>query len=322
LQKTKKVIIFAVNKIFNTMKYYDPRADILFKKIFGRNEDLTISFLNAMLPLEGDGIIKTIKYLQPEELPIIPELKNSIVDVLCVDIKGRTFVVEMQMYWTSYFKQRILFNAAKMYVTQIEKGENYDALMPVYGLNLVNDIFDTTSEDYYHQYKMCEPSNPEKTIEGIELFFFELPKFKPKTISEKKMQILWLKFLTEINEKTIDVDPKLLESPEISKALDICTYLTQEEILGYDRYWDAVSTAKTLATGKFKDGLDMGLEKGRAEGEIIGIEKGRAEGEKIGIEKGEKKASLENARKMKLKGFSVDDIVDITGLSSEEIEKL
>ena len=304
------------------MKYYDPRADILFKKIFGRNEDLTISFLNAMLPLEGDGIIKTIKYLQPEELPIIPELKNSIVDVLCVDIKGRTFVVEMQMYWTSYFKQRILFNAAKMYVTQIEKGENYDALMPVYGLNLVNDIFDTTSEDYYHQYKMCEPSNPEKTIEGIELFFFELPKFKPKTISEKKMQILWLKFLTEINEKTIDVDPKLLESPEISKALDICTYLTQEEILGYDRYWDAVSTAKTLATGKFKDGLDMGLEKGRAEGEIIGIEKGRAEGEKIGIEKGEKKASLENARKMKLKGFSVDDIVDITGLSSEEIEKL
>jgi predicted transposase/invertase (TIGR01784 family) len=322
LPKTKKVIIFAVNKIFNTMKYYDPRADILFKKIFGRNEDLTISFLNAMLPLEGDGIIKTIKYLQPEELPIIPELKNSIVDVLCVDIKGRTFVVEMQMYWTSYFKQRILFNAAKMYVTQIEKGENYDALMPVYGLNLVNDIFDTTSEDYYHQYKMCEPSNPEKTIEGIELFFFELPKFKPKTISEKKMQILWLKFLTEINEKTIDVDPKLLESPEISKALDICTYLTQEEILGYDRYWDAVSTAKTLATGKFKDGLDMGLEKGRAEGEIIGIEKGRAEGEKIGIEKGEKKASLENARKMKLKGFSVDDIVDITGLSSKEIEKL
>jgi len=232
------------------MKYYDPRADILFKKIFGRNEDLTISFLNAMLPLEGDGLIKTIKYLQPEVLPIIPDLKDSIVDVLCVDINGRTFVVEMQMFWTSYFKQRILFNAAKMYVTQIERGENYDALMPVYGLNLVNDIFDNTSEDYYHYYTMCEPSNPDKTIDGIELFFFELPKFKPKTFSEKKMQVLWLKFLTEINEKTINVDPELLKSPEISKALDICTYLTQEELLGYDRYWDAISTAKTLASGK------------------------------------------------------------------------
>ncbi|MBR4265442.1 MAG: Rpn family recombination-promoting nuclease/putative transposase [Bacteroidales bacterium] len=296
------------------MKYYDPRADILFKKIFGRNEDLTISFLNAMLPLEDDGLVKTIKYLQPEVLPVIPDLKDSIVDVLCVDVKGRTFVVEMQMFWTSYFKQRILFNAAKMYVTQIERGENYDALMPVYGLNLVNDIFDTTSEDYYHRYTMCEPSNPDKTIDGIELFFFELPKFKPKTFSQKKMQVLWLKFLTEINEKTIDVDPELLENPEISKALDICTYLTQEELLGYDRYWDAISTAKTLASGKYKDGLDAGLAKGRAEG--------RAEGEKLGIEKGEKQKAIEMARMMKADNEPLEKIMRYSGLTSDEIQKI
>ncbi len=304
------------------MKYYDPRADILFKKIFGRNEDLTISFLNAMLPLEGDGIIKTITYLQPEMLPVIPDLKDSIVDVLCVDISGRTFVVEMQMFWTSYFKQRILFNAAKMYVTQIERGENYDALMPVYGLNLVNDIFDSASKDYYHRYTMCEPSNPEKTIDGIELFFFELPKFEPKTFSQKKMQVLWLKFLTEINEKTINVDPELLESPEIVKALDICTYLTQEEILGYDRYWDAISTAKTLASGKYKDGLDAGLKKGRAEGEKIGIEKGREEGEKLGIEKGRADAMRDIARVMKKHGDDIDYIAMVTGLFQEEIKSL
>ena len=296
------------------MKYYDPRADILFKKIFGRNEDLTISFLNAMLPLEGDGIIKTITYLQPEMLPVIPDLKDSIVDVLCVDISGRTFVVEMQMFWTSYFKQRILFNAAKMYVTQIERGENYDALMPVYGLNLVNDIFDVTSKDYYHRYTMCEPSNPEKTIDGIELFFFELPKFQPKTFSQKKMQVLWLKFLTEINEKTINVDPELLESPEIVKALDICTYLTQEEILGYDRYWDAISTAKTLASGKYKDGLDAGLKKGRAEGEKIGIEKGRAEGEK--------QKAVEMARMMKADNEPLEKIMRYTNLTLDEIQNI
>ena len=292
------------------MKYYDPRADILFKKIFGRNEDLTISFLNAMLPLEGDGIIKTITYLQPEMLPVIPDLKDSIVDVLCVDISGRTFVVEMQMFWTSYFKQRILFNAAKMYVTQIERGENYDALMPVYGLNLVNDIFDVTSKDYYHRYTMCEPSNPEKTIDGIELFFFELPKFQPKTFSQKKMQVLWLKFLTEINEKTINVDPELLESPEIVKALDICTYLTQEEILGYDRYWDAISTAKTLASGKYKDGLDAGLKKGRAEGEKIGIEKGRTE------------QLVESVQKFISKGFDFDEVVKILEIPADKIDDL
>jgi predicted transposase/invertase (TIGR01784 family) len=232
----------------------------------------------------------------------------------------------MQMYWTSYFKQRILFNAAKMYVTQIEKGENYDALMPVYGLNLVNDIFDPTSEEYYHQYKMCEPSNPRKTIDGIELFFFELPKFKPKTISEKKMQVLWLKFLTEINEKTVDVDPKLLESPEITKALDICTYLSQEEILGYDLYWDAVSTAKTLATGKFKDGLDIGLEKGEKigmeKGEKIGLEKGRAEGEQIGIEKGRTEQLVESIKNLISAGFDFDKAVEMLKVLSDQIPEL
>lgn len=47
-------------------------------------------------------------------------------------------------------------------------------------------------------------------------------------------------------------------------------------------------------------------------------EKGRAEGhaERRAEEK------LENARRMKSKGYPLDDIVDITGLTIEEIEKL
>ena len=133
------------------------------------------------------------------------------------------------------------------------------------------------------------------------------------------MQVLWLKFLTEINEKTIDVDPELLKNPEISKALDICTYLTQEELLGYDRYWDAISTAKTLASGKYKDGLDAGLAKGRAEGRA----EGRLEGEKIGIEKGRADAMREMARTPKSLGkMSIEEISVATGLSAEEIKKM
>jgi len=289
------------------MKYYDPRADVLFKKIFGRNEDLTISFLNAMLPLEDDEKIVSVDYLQPEVLPQIPDLKDSIVDVLCTDQKQRTFIVEMQMYWTSYFKQRVLFNASKIYSSQLKKGKNYKTLQPVYGLNLVNDIFDETSEDFYHHFKMCEPLHPEKTIDGIELFFFELPKFQPKNFSENKMQVLWLKFLTEIDEHTVEVDKDLLQNAEISKALELCQHLTKEEILGYDRYWDAISTAKTLASGKYDDGLKAG--------EKIGIEKGRAEGEK--------QKAFEMARKLKAKGIMSDnEIAEISGLTLDEIQKI
>ena len=304
------------------MKYYDPRADVLFKKIFGRNEDLTISFLNAMLPLEDDEKIVSVDYLQPEVLPQIPDLKDSIVDVLCTDQKKRTFIVEMQMYWTSYFKQRVLFNASKIYSSQLKKGMNYKTLQPVYGLNLVNDIFDDNSEDFYHHYKMCEPLHPEKTINGIELFFFELPKFQPKNFSEKKMQVLWLKFLTEIDEHTVDVDKDLLENAEISKALDICTYLTQEEILGYDRYWDAISTAKTLASGKYDAGLKKGRAEGRAEGRLegekIGIEKGRAEG----IEQGRTEQLVESIKNLMSSGFDFDKAVEALKVPLDQIHEL
>jgi hypothetical protein len=33
-------------------KYLDPKVDFLFKKIFGENKDLVISFLNSLLPLD------------------------------------------------------------------------------------------------------------------------------------------------------------------------------------------------------------------------------------------------------------------------------
>ena len=271
-----------------------------------------------MLPLDDKHLVKTIKYLQTEILPIIPELKNSIVDVLCTDIEGRTFVVEMQMYWTTYFKQRILFNASKMYVTQIERGEDYSALQPVYALNLVNDIFDEDSQEYYHHYKMCEQAHPEKTIDGIELFFVELPKFTPKTFTDKKMRYLWLKFLTTIGEKTIEPDNDLVENPLIFKALDMCKHLTADELAGYDLYWDAVSTAKTLASGKFNDGLQQGLKQGMEEG----IKQGREEGIKQGIEQGQKEERIKMAIAMLKSGIDKQTVAQITQLSLSEIEKI
>jgi predicted transposase/invertase (TIGR01784 family) len=49
-------------------------------------------------------------------------------------------------------------------------------------------------------------------------------------------------------------------------------------------------------------------------------------GIKLGEERGEKRGEMqkarEAARKMKARGYPVEDIVDITGLSTEEVEKL
>ncbi len=162
---------------------------------------------------------------------------------------GRQFIVEMQMVWSAEFKQRVLFNASKAYVKQLNRGEDYSLLKPVYSLNLVNEVFEPELDDYYHYYHLVHEEHTEKVIDGLHLVFVELPKFTPHTFTEKKMQVLWLRYLTEINEKTKEVPAELLANPEIAKAVSEIeeSAYTEEELLGYDEFWDMVSVEKTLA---------------------------------------------------------------------------
>ena len=128
----------------------------------------------------------------------------------------------------------------------------------------------------------------------------ELPKFTPQTYNEKRMQVLWLRFLTEINEHTVEVPQELQENPEIGKAVQQLreSAFSEEQLRGYEKFWDMVSTAKMHLSSSRREGLEEGLEKGREE------------------------ERLKNARGMKAAGIPSDVIVKITGLSQEEVEVL
>ena len=241
--------IFAEKKE-RLMKYLDPKADLTFKKVFGEHPELVKSLLNALLPFKREEEeITSVAYLTPEMVPQTPTRKYSIVDVRCEDAQGRQFIVEMQMVWSAEFKQRVLFNASKAYVKQLNRGEDYSLLKPVYSLNLVNEVFEPELNDYYHYYHLVHEEHTEKVIDGLHLVFVELPKFTPHTFTEKKMQVLWLRYLTEIDEKTKEVPAELLANPEIAKAVSEIeeSAYTEEELLGYDEFWDMVSVEKTLA---------------------------------------------------------------------------
>ena len=280
-------------------KYLDPKADLTFKKIFGEHPDLVISLLNALLPFTENQKITSIEYLPAEMPPEKPLFKNTIVDVRCKATDGRQFIVEMQMEWTTAFKQRVLFNASKAYVRQLGKSHKYHLLQPVYCLSLVNDIFEPDMPDFYHYYRMVHEEHTEKVIDGLNLVFVELPKFKPQTVSEKKMQVLWLRFLTEIDENTKEVPEELLENAEVKRAIDIVeeSAYSEAEIYAYDKFWDAIRVEQA-----FVDEAEIRYG--------------------IGIKKGVKDANLNNARKRKAKGYAVEDIAEITGLTAEEIEGL
>jgi predicted transposase/invertase (TIGR01784 family) len=95
------------------MKYLDPKNDVIFKKIFGQHPNILRSFLNSMLPLPERQEIVELEYLSSEMIPETYLEKFTSVDVRCKDKTGRQFLVEMQMNWTTAFKQRVLFNALK-----------------------------------------------------------------------------------------------------------------------------------------------------------------------------------------------------------------
>jgi len=290
-------------------RYLDPKADVVFKKIFGDHPHLLMSFLNAVLPLPADSPIVKLTYLASEQVPAIPEFKRTIADVKCTDSQGRVFIVEMQVNWTDCFKQRLLFGASQAFVKQLDSGEDYVLLQPVYGLGLVAEIYEKTSAQWYHHYQLIKKDSQEgDLIEHLQLVFIELPKFPIQSSEGKKLRLLWLRFLREINEKTEKVSRELLAVPEIAEAVELTekSAYTPGELEYYESYWDQVSREKTLLSGSYRKGLVEGEAKGKIEGKAEGIAENK----------------IEIAKNMLALNLPLSIIATATGMTEAEIEQL
>jgi flagellar biosynthesis/type III secretory pathway protein FliH len=104
---------------------------------------------------------------------------------------------------------------------------------------------------------------------------------------------------------------RLFEAAEIA-------HFNREDRLGYEA---SLKTYRDL-----KNVVDTSFDEGRAEGKAEGLEEGLEKGEAIGLEKGraegEVRRSLEIALQMKKLGEPVEKIILLTGLEKDVIEKL
>lgn len=77
-------------------------------------------------------------------------------------------------------------------------------------------------------------------IDHLQLIFIELPKFPIQSPDEKKLRLLWLRFLREIDEKTTIVSKDRLAIPEIAQAIELAeeSAYTPGELNLYESYWD------------------------------------------------------------------------------------
>jgi predicted transposase/invertase (TIGR01784 family) len=126
------------------------------------------------------------------------------------------------------------------------------------------------------------------------------------------MAVLWLRYLTEIDESTSEAPAELLENEDTRKALQIVekSAFTEGQLYAYEQFWDAVVNERVLR------------QKAKREGHAEGFAEGHAEGHAEGFAEGQAERNVEIARSMKADNLPTETIMKYTGLTAVEIEAL
>lgn len=292
-------------------KFLDPKNDVAFKKIFGseKNKDILIHFLNDMITFKERGLIKDVTFLKNTQDPEIAAQKTSIVDILCKDEKGNTYIVEMQVAKEKGFEKRAQYYASKAYISQAHIGGEYQNLKEVVFLAIADFIMFPNKKEYKSDHVMLDKNSHENDLKDFSFTFIELPKFRKDMDHLSNMTDKWCYFFKNAEETSESDLHKLTGQDEIiERAYEELNRFSwnQEELLTYDQ-------AEKYA-GAYHASMAQKFDEGKAEGEASGIIKGKAEGEK--------KALLKVAKNLLKQGVGIQIITAVTGLSQKEIESL
>ena len=254
----------------------DPRRDRIFKFIFHNHPPALISLLNAFLPLPDP--IERISY-EPQELQSDLEgMQLSIVDVRCVDGKGRQFIVEMQIQKMPHLLRRVLMNASRIYARQGGIGWKLAEVCPVYTLCLLDHALYPEDPAWVHHMETCVPGSRDKRIGEMFFTFVEMRKWlKSGKFDIDDRRDTWMLFFTQ-PEKMKDVftpeqRERYKEMWEAVEAWDLTRY-TKEQLLIMDRKVRDMWTHESYVQIYRDEGMAEGLENGREEGRRAGFENG------------------------------------------------
>jgi predicted transposase/invertase (TIGR01784 family) len=298
-------------------KFLDVRNDIAFRRIFGteKNKDILIHFLNDILlndtlaPLELKQI-QEVKFLTTIQDPDIAAKKQSIVDVLCRDINGTQYIIEMQVAKTKGFEKRAQHYAAKAYATQADKGDQYYNLKEIIFIAIADYMVFPGKAGYLSYHSILDMNTYENNLKDFCFVFIELPKFS-KTREDQVENIVekWVYFFRYAAEtKEHDLE-RIIGSDEIIKRayteLDRFNW-SDVELRTYEQESKRLLDEQAILEQKLDDAT----------------EKGRQEGIQIGEEKGRKAEKIEVAKAMLADRVDINTIAKFTGLTLDEIRKL
>ena len=178
------------------MEFVDPKIDIAFKKIFGdsQKKHILISLLNAVM----EKNIVEVEILNPYQLPKLPELKYTVLDIRAKDKNGEEYIVEMQANPYAFFDKRALDYLSRAYAAQLTAGQDYKEHRPVYFIGVLNFNY-FNSKNYLSKHSILNVETHEQEICDFELYFLELTKFKKDLSQLTTILDKWTFFLKEIH---------------------------------------------------------------------------------------------------------------------------
>ena len=222
------------------------RSDVGFKAVFAdrNNKDILIGVLNMILPSEA-RIDDITEYSDREQRRDVPYGKKTVLDLVCRDKSGRTFVVEMQAAEEDNFFERCVYYASGLYHLELSDGERYKGLRPVYVVSFLNyhlkhddeSLWDT--DHFISYWQFTERRTGMVANQTISVIFVEMTLFT-KTLEECVTEYEW----------------------------DILAQREFAERKGFEKGY-ADGEAKGIADGTAK-GMAEGMAKGKAEGMIEG----------------------------------------------------
>lgn len=246
------------------MRFISPKTDFAFKKIFGSEDskDILISLLNALI-YDNQNTIQSIEIIDPYAASQLPGLKDTYLDVKAKINDNTTVIIEMQVLNVASFSNRVVYNAAKTYATQLKYGEGYMKLKPVIALTITDFEMFPNQESAISHFVFQETKRKFEYPDcHLELVFVELPKFNKQLAELENIQDKWIYFLK--NAPDLETVPETMGAiPAIQKALTIANQanLSVKELEDLDKREMFLEDQRGLTL----KGIEQGIQSGQAD---------------------------------------------------------
>jgi len=272
----------------------NPKIDLVFKKIFGteQNKNVLKSLINSVLPKDEQIVEVTIK--NPYNETDFVGDKLSVVDIKATDDQGRWYDIEIQVKEQKYYGKRAIFYLSEIYSNQLKESDSYDKLRKTIIISILDFNYFLSDKRYFRRcsYKDFDTGQLYPELDFADLYFVELRKFDNEFKHIKTTLDRWITFLNRATELDSHNLPDELNDPEIIQAMNTI---------------DAMS----LNT-KERDYYESQKKVMRDEMSVI----------QTAVENAVDSRNIEIAKSLKLKHISTEIIVETTGLTKEQIDKL